>query len=332
MFQPQGFDVLQPSRLSLAEDHRLSQSAAQGHASILNTTFFDRTQHWQHTREIPIYATGIVIFIRAMSAAIDWQQQRERAHVPHDSALSVGAGMQMGNDAERVKELEDEIRELNQKLVSASMSIYRKPCYAYHALRLPTLTTDPAQRFADYENEIRVLQAQVRQEKRRNASQDSTADSVKSAAEKPIEKSDPKPAAAGISRFGSFMHARKTTAQTPITSPPTDSTRERELESQLITEQTQRLAAESKVKEMNAELEELTGQLFGEANRMVADEKREAARLRERIEFLEQRDAKFGMKVRGLEEREEERRRRLDVLERAQGRLERVEGLLLVPR
>lgn len=59
-----------------------------------------------------------------MSAAIDWQQQRERAHVPHDSALSVGAGIQiMGGDAERVKELEEEIRELNQKLVSASMSV-----------------------------------------------------------------------------------------------------------------------------------------------------------------------------------------------------------------
>lgn len=192
------------------------------------------------------------------------------------------------------------------------------------------LTITPAQRFADYENEIRVLHAQVRQEKRRNASTDSTADSVKSAAEKSIEKSEPRPAA-GISRFGSFMHARKTTAQTPIPSPPTDSPRERELEAQLVNEQTQRLAAENKVKEMDAELEDLTGQLFGEANKMVADEKREAARLRERIEFLEQRDAKFGMKVKHLEQREEDRMRRLELLERAQGRLDRVGGLL-VPR
>lgn len=187
-----------------------------------------------------------------------------------------------------------------------------------------------AQRFADYENEIRVLQAQLRQEKRRNASTDSTAENGKNAAEKALEKSEPKPAA-GISRFGSFMHARKTTAQAPITTSPTDSTRERELETQLVTEQTQRLAAESKVKEMNAELEDLTGQLFGEANKMVADEKREAAKLRERIEFLEQRDAKFGMKVKHLEQREEERMKRLEMLERAQGRLARVSGLL-VPR
>jgi uncharacterized sporulation protein YeaH/YhbH (DUF444 family) len=90
------------------------------------------------------------------------------------------------------------------------------------------------------------------------------------------------------------MHSRKASALAPT---PTSISRERELESQLAQSQAQRLAAEAKVDQMSAEIEELTGSLFSQANEMVADERREAARLRERIRFLEERDAKFAMKV-----------------------------------
>lgn len=88
------------------------------------------------------------------------------------------------------------------------------------------------------------------------------------------------------------------------------------------------MAAERKAEEMGAEIEELTGSLFSQANEMVAEERRETARLRERIRFLEARDAKFAMKVQRVEERDRERKGRLERLERAMARIERVKGLL----
>lgn len=129
--------------------------------------------------------------------------------------------------------------------------------------------------------------------------------------------------AGGLSRFGSFMHSRKTSAMAP-----TPVSRERELEAQLAQSQAARLAAEAKVDQMSAEIEELTGSLFSQANEMVAEERREGARLRERIRFLEERDAKFAMKLQRVEERDRERKKRLERLERAFARLERVKSLL----
>lgn len=119
------------------------------------------------------------------------------------------------------------------------------------------------------------------------------------------------------------MHSRKTSALAP-----TPVSRERELESQLAQSQAQRLAAEAKVDAMSAEIEELTGSLFSQANEMVADERREGARLRERIRFLEERDAKFAMKVQRVEERDRERKKRLERLERAMARIEKAKELL----
>jgi DNA anti-recombination protein RmuC len=121
------------------------------------------------------------------------------------------------------------------------------------------------------------------------------------------------------------MHSRKTSALAPSSTP---TPRERELESLLAQSQSQRLAAENKVDDMSSELEELTGSLFMQANKMVAEEKMEGARLRERIRFLEERDAKFAMKVQRIEERDRERKKRLERLERAMGRIERARELL----
>ena len=121
------------------------------------------------------------------------------------------------------------------------------------------------------------------------------------------------------------MHSRKTSALAPSSTP---TPRERELESLLSQSQAQRLAAENKADNMSAELEELTGSLFMQANKMVAEEKMEGARLRERIRFLEERDAKFAMKVQRIEERDRDRKRRLERLERAMMRIERAKELL----
>lgn len=158
----------------------------------------------------------------------------------------------------------------------------------------------------------------MRQAKKRNDSVDSniTTESAKAVAQTQTQPG-------GLSRFGSFMHSRKASALAP-----TPISRERELEAQLAQAQTARLAAENKVEMMSGEIEDLTANLFSQANEMVAQERKEGARLRERIRFLEERDAKFAMKVQRIEERDRERKKRLERLERAMGRIERVKGLL----
>ncbi|CAN8095988.1 unnamed protein product [Discula destructiva] len=82
----------------------------------------------------------------------------------------------------------------------------------------------------------------------------------------------------------------------------------------LTREQQLRLAAEAKVNDTSREVEELSVSLFEEANEMVATERREKARLAARVGELEKRDREKGA--------------RLDRLECAVGRIERVRHLL----
>ena len=82
----------------------------------------------------------------------------------------------------------------------------------------------------------------------------------------------------------------------------------------LTREQSLRQAAESRVSETNEELEELSAQLFTEANEMVATERKARAKLEERVAVLERRD--------------KEKRTRLELLESRLGRIERVRELL----
>lgn len=89
---------------------------------------------------------------------------------------------------------------------------------------------------------------------------------------------------------------------------------ERDLVAALNREQTLRQQAEGKLDEASGELEELSAQLFMQANEMVAAERRARAKLEERVAILERRDV--------------EKRKRLERLESAMGRIERVRGLL----
>ncbi len=82
----------------------------------------------------------------------------------------------------------------------------------------------------------------------------------------------------------------------------------------LQAEKKARLAAESSLSQAHNELEELTAQLFSQANEMVATERKARAKLEERIELLEKRDG--------------DKRVRLDRLEKAMGRIERVRGMV----
>lgn len=82
----------------------------------------------------------------------------------------------------------------------------------------------------------------------------------------------------------------------------------------LSREQELRLAAEGKLNDTSREVEELSVKLFEQANEMVASERRARAKLEERVEMLERRDS--------------DKRRRLERLESAMGRIERVRALL----
>ncbi len=82
----------------------------------------------------------------------------------------------------------------------------------------------------------------------------------------------------------------------------------------LTREQGLRQAAETRVNQTNDEIEELSTQLFTEANAMVATERKARAKLEERVAVLERRD--------------KEKRGRLEALEGRLGRIERVRALL----
>ncbi|EDN09256.1 predicted protein [Histoplasma mississippiense (nom. inval.)] len=86
------------------------------------------------------------------------------------------------------------------------------------------------------------------------------------------------------------------------------------LQDALTREQTLRKEAESRLTQANSELEELTAQLFSQANEMVAQERKARAKLEERVEVLERRDR--------------EKRRRLERLEKAIERVDRVRGIV----
>ncbi|KAL2438514.1 hypothetical protein ABEF95_011353 [Exophiala dermatitidis] len=86
------------------------------------------------------------------------------------------------------------------------------------------------------------------------------------------------------------------------------------LQSSLEEERMLRLRAESSLSQAQSELEDLTAQLFGQANEMVATERKARAKLEERVKVLEQRDL--------------DKRKRLERLEKAIQRIERVRAMV----
>ncbi|KAJ4321645.1 hypothetical protein N0V84_005197 [Fusarium piperis] len=96
--------------------------------------------------------------------------------------------------------------------------------------------------------------------------------------------------------------------------PPPPSPSAEDLLEALSREQNLRKEAETKVATTSQEVEELSAALFEQANEMVAEERRARAKLEQRVDELERRD--------------QEKRRRLDKLEGAMNRIERVRLLL----
>ncbi|KAJ5218912.1 GDPGTP exchange factor Sec2p [Penicillium cinerascens] len=100
----------------------------------------------------------------------------------------------------------------------------------------------------------------------------------------------------------------------PQVSSPASSDNTSELQDALNREQGLRKAAEAQLTQSNTELEELTVQLFSQANEMVAQERKARAKLEERVAVLERRDI--------------EKRSRLERLEKAMARVDRLRALV----
>jgi len=116
-------------------------------------------------------------------------------------------------------------------------------------------------------------------------------------------------------RFSSLLGSRRVSPQPPssqtiLATAPRDS----DLQTALSREQQLRQQLENQLAQMSAEMEELSGTLFQQANEMVATERRARAKLEER--------------VKELEGREKERGKRLERLEGAVARIERVKNSL----
>lgn len=143
----------------------------------------------------------------------------------------------------------------------------------------------------------------------------------------------------GLARFGSFMRKPSVQPTTPTHEP---SGREQELEASLTKERTARQEAEKKVKAVNAEIEELSTSLFSQANEMVSAERKNNAALKQEVKELEKsggpvaeglrkENERLRQKLHMVEQREVERKKRLERLEAAQRRIDRVKTMLRPP-
>lgn len=169
-------------------------------------------------------------------------------------------------------------------------------------------------RLADYEDEIRRLKGDF-----------SADDDIDEQA--PPVKTPPATEVAptgGVfpGRFAALMGGKRPSsiAPVPIHTPTDDrpstasSRRESDLAAALAKEHELRQKAEGQANQMSVEIEELSVTLFQQANDMVAEERRARAKLEERVEILEKRDT--------------EKRKRLERLEGALKRIDRVRGML----
>ncbi|KAL1626166.1 hypothetical protein SLS54_003000 [Diplodia seriata] len=178
-------------------------------------------------------------------------------------------------------------------------------------------------KLADYEDELRHLRAlQAKATAPAEPSALNALPATPSGDGNRPHTANPAGPAARTSRITSLLGRRKSSASisagvpAPGTVPPLPGVPSQDLELRhaLEKERGLRQEAEGKVSAMSSEIEELSVTLFQQANEMVAEERRARAKLEERVEMLEKRD--------------KDKRRRLERLETAVQRIERVRGLL----
>lgn len=167
-------------------------------------------------------------------------------------------------------------------------------------------------KWADYEDEIQALKKAQSQQ----ASEPPRATTPTQGAPENRTGSPSRFSYLPVQNRLSSLLSRKSTPNLQAQPPPSPTTvpSTTELVAALTREQGLRQAAEGKLNESSVELEELTAQLFTQANEMVATERKARAKLEERVEVLERRDG--------------EKRKRLERLEGAVQRIDRVRALL----
>ncbi|MCJ1467737.1 hypothetical protein MMC07_006362 [Pseudocyphellaria aurata] len=163
--------------------------------------------------------------------------------------------------------------------------------------------TAAVDKLADYEDELRLLKS----------SSSSQQQAPPSPPARPASAATRAPLQTRLSSLLPSASSRRSTSQ-PASPNHNSSASSADLLTLLTREQTLRQAAESRISQTNEELEELSTQLFTEANEMVAVERKARFKLEERVKILEQREA--------------EKRSRLEALEGRMARIERVRGLL----
>lgn len=206
------------------------------------------------------------------------------------------------SDSSRVSELEHENRVLQTQAIAAGMSM----CSSLGYINAGQAYMIAADRLAEYEAQIGRLQASRQRIQHSNKSSQESNGSDRSDIPPDSGTEPPRPT---LSRFGSLLQSRRSPSNALQTSQS-----QGDLQNALAREVALRQEAEKKVKEVNGELEDLSQNLFEQANEMVASERRAKAKLEERVAILEQRD--------------KEKSRRLEKIEGNLRRLERVRTLL----
>lgn len=174
-------------------------------------------------------------------------------------------------------------------------------------------------RCADYEDQIRSLKGAPERDRPQRSN---TSDAVTTLR---YSNDDPRPATSGgpasrPSRF-SFLTGRRISPNNSTSQPPPVTSSvpiDAELLNELERERALRAKAEERAEKVDSEIEELSVQLFSQANEMVATERKARAKLEERIEILERKD--------------KDKMARLDRLEKAVSRIDRVKAILNQPQ
>lgn len=185
-----------------------------------------------------------------------------------------------------------------------------RPTIASLRVNFANLYLFSARKLAEYEEEVRRLRSQADPYIPLNRPSTSSSD---------LQPQQPQQQSR-LTALASFLpyHRRPSTSPSspPFSSPLPDIAVPDtvELQNALDREQNLRKAAESKLSLASSELEELTAQLFSQANEMVAQERRARAKLEERVALLERRDI--------------EKRARLERLEKAMERVGRLRKLV----